>query len=302
MKSKVHIKILILGFLVFSVAGPLFARVTLEDAYSFFDAEDYEKSAEIFAQKIEEFPLRADLHYNQALALYKAGKYEEAEKSFLEAVTRAGEDLESKTYYNMGNTMFRRAQEEEFSDMNGALRFYGRALEYYMRASMLDPDDEDSAYNYEYTLKKIEEMEELADKMEKEEEEKGERENDRAEEDDDSVADEEDREEDKESPQPPETGETGPDDKALEALDKEVEDKDEVLTETRVPEELSQLEDRSYPDDVSEQEDFSFEEEDMSREKANFILLLQQEEEMLKRKAERKKAVGEISEEEIRNW
>ncbi|MFH1824646.1 MAG: tetratricopeptide repeat protein [Candidatus Firestonebacteria bacterium] len=84
------------------------------------------------------------LHFNSGDAKYKLEKNEEAIKEFEKATYSKDIKLQSKSYYNIGNSLYRLGKLPE------SIQFYKKCLE-------LTPNDKDAKYNYEFVQKKIKE-------------------------------------------------------------------------------------------------------------------------------------------------
>lgn len=128
----------------------------------------FEQFGEVLAQGVDE----PWLHYNMGNAAYKAGDFEQAQKSYSQALDSAPEaELLARAGYNIGNSYYRMAEQLETVDLEDALALYNDALLQYKSAIEQNPDDFDAKFNYELTERKIEE---LMEKLENEETSSGE--------------------------------------------------------------------------------------------------------------------------------
>ncbi len=132
---------IILNFILFSV---LFAQghKQVKEGNELFFQEKYDEANNKYRDALLENPESPIIHFNIGDVLYKKKNYEEALKSFDK--TTAADDilLQSKSYYNLGNTLYRMGKLPE------SIQMYKKALE-------LNPDDEDAKYNLEYVRTKI---------------------------------------------------------------------------------------------------------------------------------------------------
>jgi Ca-activated chloride channel family protein len=82
--------------------------------------------------------------YNQAAALYKQGKYEEAANEINKLIenTNLDDKLKAKAYHNLGNSMVQQGK-------------YQEGIEAYKKSLKADPADMDTKYNLEYARKKL---------------------------------------------------------------------------------------------------------------------------------------------------
>ncbi len=116
------------------------------------------------------------LHYNRAATLYRKGDFQSAGEAFLQSLAAGDERMEKKSVYNAGNSRYRMGETAEKADPGSALKNYTEAVQYYRRAMEWVPEDNDAKYNYEFTMKKIQDLEqqeeeEKKDQQQKEEEE-----------------------------------------------------------------------------------------------------------------------------------
>ena len=89
----------------------------------------------------------SDLRYNAGNALYRMKQYNEAAKTWRDALTGAPDQLRHETYFNMGNA-FVRADE----DANALSGYLERAIDAYEEALRLNPADQDAKWNLEIAL------------------------------------------------------------------------------------------------------------------------------------------------------
>ncbi len=89
----------------------------------------------------------SDIRYNAGNALYRMKQYNEAAKTWRDALTGAPDQLRHETYFNMGNA-FVRADE----DANALSGYLERAIDAYEEALRLNPADVDAKWNLEIAL------------------------------------------------------------------------------------------------------------------------------------------------------
>jgi Ca-activated chloride channel homolog len=138
------------------LAQPMFAAAPGLDAYregKFSDAYTQ------FQQTLKEHPeSRAEnkLQFDSGAAAYKMKDYGKALDSFSQALLSKDPALQSKSYYNLGNTLYERgdaqkSDEKKLSDWTNALQHYESTLK-------LEPKNKEAKDNYDYVKKKIEEL------------------------------------------------------------------------------------------------------------------------------------------------
>ena len=84
-------------------------------------------------------PELAEPYYNAANAFYREGQYDQALAQMQQALLHADADLTQHSYFNLGNSFF------QSQDLETAVQSYIEAL-------LLNPDDADAKYNLELAL------------------------------------------------------------------------------------------------------------------------------------------------------
>ncbi len=139
-----------------------------------YDEGKYDEAGQRYGEALVDNPESALLNYNLANAQYKAGKFSDALKSYGNVrVTEEDPRELAQVAYNTGNTQFRLATALESEKPQDALKGYAQALAAYRRAIGADPADRDAKFNYELTVKRIED---LKKKIEEEQQKKKEEE------------------------------------------------------------------------------------------------------------------------------
>ena len=101
-------------------------------------------------------PAEDKLHFDAGAAAYKMKDYGKALDSFSQALLSPEAGLQSRSHYNLGNTLYQRgetqkADEKKLSDWTNALQHYEQTLK-------LDPKNTEAKDNYEFVKRKIEEL------------------------------------------------------------------------------------------------------------------------------------------------
>jgi Ca-activated chloride channel family protein len=83
-------------------------------------------------------------NFNQAVVLYRQGKYEDAVKEITKIIEnkKLSQDIKAKAYYNMGNVLMQQQQ-------------YQQAIDAYKNSLKCNPADADAKYNLVYAQKKL---------------------------------------------------------------------------------------------------------------------------------------------------
>src|SRR6266480_424044 len=103
-------------------------------------------------------PSRAEdkLQFDSGAAAYKMKDYGKALESFSQALLTPDAELQSKSHYNLGNTLYQRGEQEKSDE--GKLGNWTNALDHYQQGLRIEPENKEVKENYEYVKKKIEEL------------------------------------------------------------------------------------------------------------------------------------------------
>ncbi|HAE30492.1 MAG TPA: hypothetical protein DCF89_05190, partial [Flavobacteriales bacterium] len=137
--------ILVIAFLLFSFAGiaqSIEKKLVLKEGNEAYKAGEFDAADKTYEKaKVDGNYFKAD--YNQANALYKQQKYEEATSRYEQLLDQAKTDEEkSSAAHNMGNSYLSQKKYKE------AVTAYKKSLKY-------DPADEETRYNLAYALQKL---------------------------------------------------------------------------------------------------------------------------------------------------
>ncbi len=96
------------------------------------------------------------LQFDSGAAAYKLKDYSKALESFSQALLSPETRLQSKSHYNLGNTLYQRGETQKSDDKK--LSDWTNALDHYEQTLKLEPQDKEAKENYDYVKKKIEEL------------------------------------------------------------------------------------------------------------------------------------------------
>jgi Ca-activated chloride channel family protein len=138
------------------IAPSLFAAAPGLEAYQ---QKKYDEALRQFQNVLVEHPRNRatdKLQFDAGAAAYKLGDYEKALQAFSQALVSPDTQLQSKSHYNLGNTLYQRGEaeksdEKKLNDWTDGLRHYEQTLK-------LDPQNKEAKENYEFVKKKIEEQ------------------------------------------------------------------------------------------------------------------------------------------------
>jgi Ca-activated chloride channel family protein len=132
-------------------------------------AGKYEEAAAKYNEALVDQPDSPQLHFNQGVAAYKQGKYDDALKAFQQVPTSDDDPARTaRVVFSMGNTKAKLAEAAEPSDPKTALSNYAEALALYRRAMGAAPDDIDSKFNHELVEKKLADLKKKLEEQQKE--------------------------------------------------------------------------------------------------------------------------------------
>lgn len=114
-----------------------------------YHSKNYKEAQFNFEQAYKSAPNNLDIKYNKASALYQQKKYAESQTIYLGLLKEKNltSELRQKTYYNLGNTVYRLAEESNYDKL-----FYD-SLNNYQKAIDINPEDKKAKENYEFVKK-----------------------------------------------------------------------------------------------------------------------------------------------------
>jgi Ca-activated chloride channel family protein len=145
-KLFVLIPILLLAALALTGCGQSAEKLNNEGNEAFAE-QDYDGALTAYLQAQEDAPKLAEPHYNAANAHYRQEDYEQAQQKLERALVgeESQDDLDQNSYYNLGNTFFQAQQ-------------YEAAIEAYIEALRLNPDDLETKQNLELALRQLQQQ------------------------------------------------------------------------------------------------------------------------------------------------
>jgi len=127
-------------------------RSTINNGVDKYEKNDFTGATENFQKSIDEKFENYEGHFNLGDALYKQGKYEDALKSYKNALSLAQTDEQkAEIYHNVGNSLLKSQKLEE-------------SIGAYTESLKLNPDDLDTKYNLSYALKQMQQQQKDQDK------------------------------------------------------------------------------------------------------------------------------------------
>jgi len=109
-------------------------------------AGKYRQALSAYDKAQEKLPDSAVVAYDRGLALYRLGRFDDAETAFQDALQPERPDLEEMAKYNLGRCAHAAALAKQ-DDLPKAINDLSRAIGFYKDALQLRPDDQDAKHN-----------------------------------------------------------------------------------------------------------------------------------------------------------
>lgn len=136
----------LMGLLTVSLTSlPLFAQggsKKVAEGNKLFAEEKYDEANTRYRDALIENPESPIIQFNIGGVEYKKRNFEEALKAYEKSVSSDDILMQSRAYYNIGNTLY------QLKKLPESIQFYKKALE-------LNPNDDDAKYNLEYVRAKL---------------------------------------------------------------------------------------------------------------------------------------------------
>jgi Ca-activated chloride channel homolog len=97
-----------------------------------------------------------ELQFDSGAAAYKSEEYGKALESFSQALLSPDNGLQSKSHYNLGNTLYQRGETQKSDDKK--LSDWTNALDHYQQTLKIEPQNKEAKDNYDYVKKKIDDL------------------------------------------------------------------------------------------------------------------------------------------------
>ena len=104
-----------------------------------FARGDYLQASEYYRQKLEKSPDDPKLLYNYGTAAFKNNMFDDAIEAFTKALKSDDIELQKKSYYNKGNSLYQKGVEVQQADPKTTINQWKQALSAMQSALKLDP-------------------------------------------------------------------------------------------------------------------------------------------------------------------
>lgn len=164
----------ILGWMIITAVLPCPWTASAESARDLvmsgnlaYEAGEYEKALVEYEKAGVKDPESAHVDFNKGNVYYQEGDFDSAMSAYEQVFVKNAEpSLTAGSRFNMGNTAFRKAEQERVTDLEKALSGYQAGINHYKDALRLDPNLSDAAHNIEVSRLNISQVLEEIKKQE----------------------------------------------------------------------------------------------------------------------------------------
>ncbi|MEY2490123.1 MAG: Ca-activated chloride channel [Verrucomicrobiota bacterium] len=149
-------KTLAMAAILLLLANVSFAAAPGLEAYQ---QNKFPEAYQEFEKTLKEHPQShaADkIEFDAGAAAYKMKDYGKALNSFSQALLSPDAGLQSRSHYNLGNTLYQRGEAQKKDDEK--MKDWTNALQHYEQTLKITPDNKEAKENLEYVKRKIEEL------------------------------------------------------------------------------------------------------------------------------------------------
>ncbi|MCK5230370.1 MAG: tetratricopeptide repeat protein, partial [Desulfobulbaceae bacterium] len=164
----------ILGWMIITAVLPCPWTASAESARDLvisgnlaYEAGEYGRALVEYEKAGVKDPESAHVDFNKGNVYYREGDFDSAMSAYEQvSVKNADPALAARSRFNMGNTAFRKAEQECVADLEKALSGYQAGINHYKDALKLDPNLSDAAHNIEVSRLNISQIMEEIKKQE----------------------------------------------------------------------------------------------------------------------------------------
>lgn len=147
---------LCLGFLwIPGYAQAALPAKSVHEGLKLYNQGDFATSAKKFQEALEEAPESDILNFDTGTALYKSNDFLKAIEHLQKALLSDRRELKGKAHYNLGNALYRFGILKEKINIDEAIASLEKSLDHYQQAITMDPEDEDTRFNYDFVTKEL---------------------------------------------------------------------------------------------------------------------------------------------------
>ncbi|HMG05438.1 MAG TPA: VWA domain-containing protein [Chthoniobacterales bacterium] len=149
-------KPLAMAAILFLLANASFAAAPGLDAYR---QDKFPEAYQAFEKTLKDHPqtgVADKIEFDAGAAAYKMKDFGKALNSFSQALLSPDAGLQSRSHYNLGNTLYQRGDTQKKDDEK--LKDWTNALQHYEHSLKITPNNKEAKENLEYVKRKIEEL------------------------------------------------------------------------------------------------------------------------------------------------
>ncbi len=146
LRQKVAMMVAGLVFLSGTAAMAQSAAAKNKEGNRLFVQGKFQDAEKAYLEAQADMPGRAELSYNLGNALIKQNRYDQALSTLRQAIAKGDKNLQAEAWYNAGNALY---------DIGS----YKEAAQAYIEGLRLNPADEDAKHNLELSLRKMQKQE-----------------------------------------------------------------------------------------------------------------------------------------------
>lgn len=124
-----------------------------------YRSDRYSEAYDRFQETLKEHPETKavdKIQFDAGAAAYKMKDYGKALQSFSQALLSPDLQMQSRSHYNLGNTLYQRGDGEKSTETK--LKDWTNALQHYEQTLKIEPENKEAKDNYEFVKNKIDEL------------------------------------------------------------------------------------------------------------------------------------------------
>lgn len=132
---------------------------SVKEGNALYKEQKFDEALEKYTEALKKDPNSDVVNFDLGTALYKKNNYNESIDHFQKSLLTDDEKLKEKAHYNLGNAFYKSGIEKEEKDLNAAVDFLKESLGEYEKTLVLNKNNEDAIFNYEFVKKELEQIE-----------------------------------------------------------------------------------------------------------------------------------------------
>ncbi len=155
---RILLIILMFGLNLYPCWAQTPAKKAVKKGNLLYNEGSFEEALKNYEEAFVDIPESDIVNFNLGAALYKTEDYRAAIGHFEKSLVSEEESLEQKASYNIGNAKYKFGAGFEETDLAQAIDLLKEALRHYEHALVLEPEDKDAKYNYDFVKKELERL------------------------------------------------------------------------------------------------------------------------------------------------